>query len=1830
MFPRLGAFARTVSQRLNSQFQRSARPYSRAILAIVAVTVLVLVTVTFGVPESEVRVVSFEPSGKVDRQVNFTISFSKKMVAIDSVDLPVLTPPVSFSPPIKGIARWIEDDVLRIFPDQELSPATSYTATVRSEKTWISGLKLGKPSTFKIQTPFLSLIDRSVSVEQIPTYNDSAFLVGRLQFNYPVSVQELQSKLRIEGENEKGAPPLTYSLTPIDLTTLSEFEWNSSSAPVYSRDFTFKSSPIIRSDKSRVFLVVIEKGLGCQECGTPLADNISVRAIVEPRQPLLIHHVAAFADAEQIGIRVNFSQQINADDIRPLLKIEPGVEYRLDADWSTLVVRGDFRSGEVYTVTIAKNLLSRSGQLLDHDFSAKVLIPDLQPTVSFTSKGVFLPKSGNGNLELKTINIEKLQLEVEQVFANNLVYFLLNDPRSDYYGRWDQRAKQLGKSLFLKEFELNGEKNRPLLTSVDVGSIIGDSRRGAFMVSARARDERWTADSRYVMLTDLGMTARLGNDYMMVWVNSLVDASPISGVKVTLYSRNNQTLAQGFSNSRGVAIFKNLRDTLAAFQPFVITAEKNSELSYLRLDESRLPLADFDVSGRPFQSSGYDAFLATERGVYRPGDTVHIGAMIRTNEGELPPTFPYFINVIDPQGRKAGSYRQNSEQAIYATLDHLVPDYAMTGKYQLQAMIGEDLQIGRAEFLVEEFVPDKIAVTVKTDKNQYATGDKLRAAVQAKLLFGPPAAGYQMRATVTLESHPFAPAGYSGYSFNSANRTFVRLSTDLPEALLNDSGNGSIQFDLPKQLFPPSSLKALVSTSVSEAGGRAIGAYAEVFVHPYKRYLGIGQSKEGFAKIGEPFKAKLVSVAPSGERLATTGCIARVYRIIYHSLYTKDPSGNYRWISERKSSFLESDTINISADGGEFSFIPTDYGSYQIVVEEPNGHAASIDFWATGWGYAPWGMESPDRIELVFDKPSYSIGDQAVLQVRAPFGGKLLLTVEQGEVYETITKEMTENTATIELPVLKEYLPNVYVTATVLRPALSLESNKPSRAFGMTPLRVSTESKKLKLEINAPEVVKPNSKLTVQITIEGAVKSRFTVAAVDAGILQLTDFKTPDPLEHFYGKRQPALTPYDHYALVYPFTPKAKSHLSAGDKLFAANRKRSVNPISARRIRSVALWSGVVTTDKNGRASVDLAIPEFNGSLRLMAIGTSGELFGVAERDVIVRDKIVLQEHFPRFVSPNDQFEGLVTVFNNSDTKRTIDLKLVSSGPVALISDSILKLEVEPGREGRGSFRLRGAQSTGKVVCKVLATSQGDSSGTTIEFPNRPALPLVTKFGSGSVKKGQAASIEFPGDWIAGTERYIVQTSGMPATNFTRNIDYLLSYPYGCVEQTTSRLFPLLYYDGLVKVAQPELIGTKGHEYFIQEGIARLTSMIQSDWSFSYWPGGGYSNPWGSIYATHFLSEASRAGFLIDTRLLDNLYGRLDQIARGRLQGDEYNDAHRYYAAYVLALAGKLPKGTIHQLQRVEPTLLDVQSRYFLAGALTLGGNRTDALRYLPNIVQPDLTEPETGGTFRSGVRVDAIALEILMAVTPDNPSVDVIAKSLMERASAGRWYTTQENAFALMAIGKYFKKSGSMSFKGTLGITGKAYPIDSTGFKLTRSDIGGKQATLEITEGDGTAFYYWQASGVPTQGAAMEFDRGIKVRREYLTEDAALVDLSKVKLGDRLVVVVSIESTDRQLENVIIADLLPAGVEIENPRLKTTPRLSWIPTETSPVDYQDIRDDRILIATRLWPQRVYKYYYSVRAVSAGDFKIPPVSAECMYNPLIASSASSGAMHVDR
>lgn len=1761
-----------------------------------------------------IELVEMLPDGEITRTSNLTFVFTDEVVPDSLLNVPLEKPPVVFEPALPGPFQWIAPNKLRFYPDVMLAPSTQYIAKVQRRVLAAYGKSLQGEATLTFETARLRINSAFVSFDYDGASNRQARLVSTIEFNHEVEPQDAAKHLSLRYRDGGSIPFEVTTATPSTVIAL-------------------RSAVLERGDDEREIHLRIEKGLQALGGNQGLADVYVRPANLPEKDNLKVEQLTAVREAatSQV-IKVHFNLPVPADGIRPYITIKPDVEVQASSNHTTLRLSGNFDAEKSYKVTLREGLRAIDGSALKRAYTANVnfLTQDIPPQIDFVGDGFYLNRSGNLNLGLATVNVGEVELEIDKVYANNLVYALnqYDFDAPDGYWNWRAGVESMGRQLYKEEITVPVQRNEEVVTPVAVNEYLRDQHVGLFKITAREKDRRWHNASRWVVATDLGMIAKEAGDDLWVWVNTLSTLSPVRGAEITLYSQSNQPLSTTRTDERGIALFEDYQQFDESMTPYVVVASLGDDLSFVELTRRRITTADYDVGGSAYLLNGYESFVYNERGVYRPGETAHLATIVRGPNATVPQPFPVRLKISGPDGRVLTEQRTRLNAQGGAGFTIPVPDYALTGVYQAALMIGQNDEIGRTTFNVEEFVPDRMKVKVETNARSYRPGEALQVDIEGLTLFGPPAAGRTVQTSVEIEPYAFAPPNYATFAFGDTERGFNSVKTELEERRLDEAGRTRFSYAIPRDLKPPASLRAVVEATVLEPGGRGVTAYSGAVVHPYTSYIGLRQRANSYAEPGKPFPVDVVLLDPEGNPLPGHTLKATLYNIYWNTVWQRGNDGRYRYKSDEVINEESVHTVTSSDGIGQFSVRPATYGRYRLVVEDPQtGAATALEFYSSGWGNTAWAMDTPDRVELELDKEVYAAGETAQVLVRAPFTGKLLLTVEREQVFDQQVITLDGNTATVDVPVTDAYKPNVYISAHLIRTVDGLERDEAARAFGVVPLMVDASANRLAVEIDAVQEMRPRNKLEVDLKVEGGNGKPFvTIAAVDEGITQLTDFRTPDPHGFFFGKKRLQVDTYDLYGMILPEITSSLS-TPAGD--VEAARKRRVSPVAARRVKPIAYWSGVLETDRRGRASVTFDIPQFNGTIKLMAVAYAGNRFGSDEQKVVVRDEIVMTPTLPRFVGSGDDFVVPVSVYNGTGSDASFDVKLEAEGPVRLAETNNKRVRVQAGQEGQVYFKVTADRTLGKATFTLSASGGAATTRDEVEVPVRPPVPYTVEAGSGSIQAGTVARIDVPSSFLEGTEEFELKISSFPAVRFAGSLQYLLKYPHGCIEQTTSKLFPLLAFDDLARLAEPELFASNGADYFIEEGIAKLERMQQPSGAFSYWPG-SYVNDWSSIYTAHFLVEARRAGYTVSETVYDRMLAAVGQQARGYRLDEENSLEQSAYAVYVLALASKPDRSTQSYLKNTALDKLPTASRYHLAGAFAHSGDKAAARQLLPQgaAPPPQISDRQTGGNLNSSIRARAIMLDILAEIEPGSAQVPGLVESLSRSAAEGRWYTTQENAFAFLALGKIFNRQANTNYTGTVKVDGRQVAtFNKEDHRVESKEWRGKTVTLDIS-GSGTAYYYWAAEGLPAALSVDEYDRDLRVRRRYLSERGSpFVTGTTFEQGDLIIAELTL-TTPENLRNVAVVDLLPAGFEIENPRLQSRKGIEWIGETAYEPDYMDIRDDRLMIYGDLRAGQTHKFYYGIRVVTAGTFALPPVRAEAMYAPAKASVANSGQVTV--
>lgn len=894
-------------------------------------------------------------------------------------------------------------------------------------------------------------------------------------------------------------------------------------------------------------------------------------------------------------------------------------------------------------------------------------------------------------------------------------------------------------------------------------------------------------------------------------------------------------------------------------------------------------------------------------------------------------------------------------------------------------------------------------------------------------------------------------------------------------------------------------------------------------------------------------------------------------------------------------------------------------------------------------------------------------GDAARVIVRSPFPGRLLLTIETDRVVTTKVLDMPGTSMAIPIDISDAMRPNAYVTATVLRGIDPSAKWAIHRAVGVTRILLDASPRKLLVQLAAPAEVRPARSLAVPLRVLDSLgnpvaNATVSVAAVDEGICALTHFATPDPFRFFTAPRALGVRTCDLYNLLMPEVPRPAAQSAVGGDDGSDIAASHVSPIAARRVAPVALVSAVLHTDARGFAQADFPLPEFIGQLRVMAVASKANGFGSADTPVLVRSPLVVQSSWPRFASPGDRFSVPLTLFNNSarSGEASVSLQLDDSGPARFAANGSTKLSLEPiplapGGQGTASFDVICRNQTGVAHAHLLAHLNGEVFEEHIELPIRPASPAVSVGGYLTAKPGTPAELTVPAGFLPGTTKYELRVCSVPELNLPKGLDYLDRYPYGCLEQTASTLFPLVYLDDFGARLSPGLFDRDRVAEKVRIGIARLMSMQTADGGLAMWPGGGEAWPWGTVYATNFLIEARAAGFNVP----DEFRAQLLSYVRAQLAKPE-DDAGTIelhaYAAYVLALAGRPERAVMSrlgELAKTENASADGEgtARIHLAAAWLAAGRRDLAAALLPQAIPPARKGRELAGNLASPIRDRAILINTMLAVDPDDARIPDLVRKLADDGRADGWRSTQDMAFSVLAIGRYLRRASAQTPYASVELLrdGKRIASAESGKPIAwlpdSPPAPGSKLQVRVTgAGAATAHIAWLQTGVALQPPA-DADHGLQIRRRYLDERGKPIGSAGVRSGDLVRVELTVRAPGA-MENLAIEDLLPAGLEIENPRLRGTAANlaehvqpsadavsdSGADDEEPPPVFQalrvDRRDDRLMVMGRLTRAGTGKYIYTARAITSGAFVLGPVQAQCMYDSTINSTAGAGTFKV--
>ncbi|XZF12729.1 alpha-2-macroglobulin family protein [Chitinophagaceae bacterium MMS25-I14] len=1773
----------------------------------------------------ELSVVSHNFDNEIIQQQNLEFGFNKDLYPDSLLQHWDSTHYIEFTPDVKGMFKWNSSSNLVFSPAEGFAPGTDYTAVITKaiQKHSKKPYTMDDKETFHFHTAPLRISQSHVSWTRSQNMSNVMTQLD-LELNYDVKVNDAATHLKLSSNGQ-----------PVNFTML-----NSGTGKTVSIQFM----PLNEKDEETPLKIELLKGVPVLNSKYVSAADTAITESIPSRYNLDVTGITAQHTGMEGIVTVNTSQPVMEDGLKSYITISPAVtDFEVElTDAGFTINSKDFKADQTYEVTVSDKMQGAFGGRLKEDHTEQVSFGKLQPHIQFmNAKGMYLSSQGYKNLALSMVNVPKVEVTVIKVYENNLEFFLRRDKRygygydednDDHYSGDYQyyETENLGDTIFHKDYEtskLQGQ-NAARILHLDFQDKIKDYN-GIYVITVASKDHYWIQDSKVLAISDIGLIVKQEQDNMYVFANSIRNTNALSGVKISFVSSTNQRVYSATTDADGMAVFSNISKQAPGFHVGLITAKMNDEFSFVWMDQSKIETSRFDVGGRVPNATGLNAWIYAERNLYRPGETIHASTVVRTESWQLPGEIPVKLKLVMPNGKEFATMRKIlNEQGGCETMFNIPPS-APTGTYVLEAYSGNDVLLNSYNFSIEDFMPDRLKSELKIPHEEYNPGDSVTASIQADNLFGTPAANRNYQCQLNMDKADFAPKGFDDYNFTIKND--FMFQTVFREGKTSETGHAAETFNLPTNINDAGMLKGNIMASVFDETGRPVHRYAHFTVYTQPYYVGIKNTSD-YVSTKTPYHISMVATDKTGKPVNATAQIV-ILKKEWHTVIQQSGS-SYQYVSQQEIKTITQQNINVNGASGSFAFTPVLSGEYEIRLSLPGRNGfVSQTFYAWGWGdtqYTSFDVSNEGNVDIKPDKETYQMGDNMHLLFTTPFEGKMLVTIERDHLIKHFYLNTHNKSASLDLKADEACLPNVYVTATLFR-AMDGNSMPLTVAHGYKP--VTIENKRNHLPVTVSMTEKSRSKTKQTITVKTTPGAYVTIAAVDEGILQVKNYKTPDPYEYFYQKVALAVNSFDIYPLLLPEIKTTRS--STGGDVKDDDQALRVNPMFVNRVKNVSFWSGELQANGSGVVKYDIDVPQFSGDIRVMAVAYKDKGFGGADQHMKVADPVIISTALPRFLSPQDEVVMPITLSNTTAKDATATITATVSGPLSVNGSTTQQVHIPANREARVVYNIAAAQAigAGKVTVTVKALNETFTNETDISI--RPAASLQKLTGSGTAPGDKTTDVNISSNFITSTATGHMVVSKSPLVQFSKVLEDLVQYPYGCVEQTTSTAFPQLYYADLVKSVTGAENKDMNPAYNVQQAILKLQSMQMSNGALSYWPDGGYESWWGSIYACHFLIEARKAGYEVNSNTID----RLLQYMKMHLQKREteiyyYNQNLKKeiaprevtYSLYVLALAGQ-PQASTMNYYKGNPTMLSLDSKYMLAAAYALSGQATQARQMLPGSFSGEKANTTFGGSFYSYIRDQALALNSLMDINPNDPQVTALARQLSEYMLHERYLSTQERSFGLLALGKIARQANKTT--GTAAVFAGGKSIGTANGQNIFADLKAylnKPVQVQV-KGTGTYYYFWEAKGITADGSYKDEDSYLKVRRSYFDRSGTPINANTFRQNDLVVIRLSLSAQyNGRIDNIAITDMLPAGFEIENTRLTEMPELNWIKNETK-AEYMDIRDDRINMFTSI-TDSVQNFYYMVRAVSPGTYRQGPVQADAMYNGVYHSYNGAGIIKV--
>ena len=1520
-------------------------------------------------------------------------------------------------------------------------------------------------------------------------------------------------------------------------------------------------------------------------------------------------------------------------------------------------------SGELL-LEVFQGIESQYGKKMDANYTEKINFDQIKPNVRLVKNGTILPSSNNLKLNFEAVNLSAVDVKVYKIYKNNILQFLqynelngsqnlkkvaqpiakttLNLVESKLINpaKWNTFALDLSKiitpepgAIYRVEFvykkkyslykcETSEESSEEEEEEVDENDVNYSSNSyddyyyddydwresqdpctGSYYYNARIATN--------ILATDLGVIAKRGeNKSYLFAVNNIVTTEPVSNARVDLYTFQQQKIATAATSSEGIAAFQ-----LNKFAYFAIVT-LGDQSTYVKLDDGySLSVSNFDVAGETLQK-GLKGFIYGERGVWRPGDNVYLSFILNDASNKLPKSHPIKFRLNDPNGKTTYQTIQKTNDLNHYSF--IVPTSADAPTGNWEAMIS----VGGAKFYksikIETIKPNRLKIKNNFSRKTLSSSYPNTSTLEVTWLHGAIAKNLNVEMQAKFSQQTTTFKGYEKFNFDDLVRQFSSEEINIFSGKLNENGKASVDIHPKLQGQAPGMLRAAFITKVYEEGGDFSTDVISTTYSPYKTYVGIKApepNKYGMLETRTNNRFDIVTVDENGRPKSVRNLEVKVYKVDWRWWWDASSDNLSNYNSSDATTSYKSFVINTDSNGKgsiQFSLTDEEWGRYLIrVADHTDGHATALTVnidWPI-WSGKTRNRDASTANMLVFstDKKNYAVGEKAQISFPSSEGGRALISIENGsKVVQTIWAKTKQGETKVEIPITAAMAPNVYFNITLLQPHASTKNDSPIRMYGIVPIEVVDKNTILAPTLSMPDVLKPEQTFTVKVGEKTGKEMTYTIAVVDEGLLDLTRFKTPNAWDSFYVREALGVKTWDIYDdVIGAYGGKINQIFSiGGDQDLGGGKAKKAN-----RFKPVVLYYGPFKLEKGQTKAHQLKLPKYIGSVRTMVVAgdANTSAYGSVEKATPVKSPLMVLASLPRKISPSEKVTIPVTVFATEKNIKKVTIQLRTSGGLKVMGSAAQSLSFAQPDEKMAYFNLVVGSATGIGKVQVIATSGKEKSVYDVEIDMTNPNPVTNTYTDVVLPPNSTKTITWKTFGVSGSNKARLEVSSMPTINLNGRLQYLIQYPHGCVEQTTSSVFPQLFLSDIVDLDNTR----KGIiQKNITAGISKLGSFQLPSGGLTYWQGSTTADDWGSSYAGHFLIEAEKKGYVLPINFKSKWISYQQREAKQwRFEPKYGNDLAQAYRLYTLALAGNADLSSMNRLRETKG--ISNESRLRLAAAYVLAGQKSAGQNLLLRTSIDNESSEYNYYYYGSSERNRAMALETMLLLG-QNQKAFTMASKLAKEMSTNQWMSTQTTAYCLYAMSKFAASNGPKGINLQFSKNGKGETINTQKTIADRSltvQTGANSVVLKNLKNN-TVYVRVLNTGILPIGQENAIQSDVSANIVFKNRKGSVINVSKISQGTEFVAEVTVRNQrNESVQNVALSQILPSGFEIVNTRFT-----DYGDATNNIADYIDIRDDRTNFYFGMKSRETKVFRILLNASYLGNYYLPGLQCEAMYD----------------